>query len=196
MRSLLLLILCLVPPLYAVKVDSSLKTFEQRETQKKVDVYDFEGDYPQLEKIDIDARRKKCVEFNLCGSYPALEKIVYEGGFGSLDSRLTGKYPLLKQIEFLCGNAKMDFDLKGDWQRSCKMTIQGAKEPIVLKLPSDIGIVAHVHSKLGAKVEAGPLKKQGWWHMVQRTYTNDLADTAEVVLTLDINIADGVVVFE
>lgn len=188
--------LLLATSLMAVEIDPSTASFTQRKQQCRVDVYDFIGDYPNLKNIDIDAKRKKRVEFNLTGSYPVLEKIVYEGGFGSLNGLLVGDFPSLKQVNFLCGNMAMNFNLQGQWHQSCACTFRGAKEPIVLQLPKDVGVIAHVNTKLGAKVIAGPLKKKGWWKITHRTYKNQLADTADIVLTLYIDAAKSSITFE
>jgi len=194
----LLLWLCLgISPLLATRIDPSLTSFEQRQREHRVDVYDFAGEYPHLTKIDIDARRKKCVELQLTGDYPVLEKILYEGGFGSLEGNLTGQYPVLKTAQFLCGNAAMQLNFQGQWEKSCRISIRGGTETVHIKLPESVGVTARVRSKLGAKIDAGPLQKQvKWWHMTDRTYANSLAQTAEIVLHLDIEVGDAQVVFE
>ncbi len=192
----ILCLLFLFSPVFAAPMDTNIRSFEQREKKFRVDVYDFIGEYPHLENIDIDARRKKNVELNLTGTYPVLERILYEGGFGNLRGKLTGRFPVLEQIELLCGNAAMELDLRTHWERSCSLHCIGAKERIVLQLPHDIGIIAYVDTRLGAKISPGPLKKQGWWRTMHRIYKNDLADTSPIVLTLHIESTEAPIIFE
>lgn len=192
------LILCflLMTPLFGIQMDSNMRSFEQREKKYRVDVYDFIGDYPHLEHIDIDARRKKNVELNLTGSYPVLERILYEGSFGTLRGKMTVCFPVLKQIDLLCGNTAMELDLRAAWKQSCDVHCTGAKERIILQLPKEVGVIAYVDTRLGAKVTPGPLKKQGWWRLTHRMYKNELADTAPVVLTFHIESTEAPIIFE
>lgn len=193
---LTLALLLLTVSLFAVEIDPSAKSFEQRQQKYQVEVYDFVGLYPNLEHIDIDAKRKKRVEFNMKGSYPVLQDIVYEGGFGTLKGELTGEFPALQTASFLCGNTAMTFNLKGNWSQSCLFTFRGMKEPLTLQIPDHVGVIAHVNTKIGAKISPGPLKKKGWWKLSHRTYQNELAEAAPVVLTFYIDVADAPVTFE
>ncbi|MCH9609658.1 MAG: hypothetical protein S4CHLAM45_00460 [Chlamydiales bacterium] len=190
------LILCLFlsAPLLAIKADPDSTTFERRERNHRVDVYDFKGDYPHLEKIDIDGRRKKCVELHLTGTYPLLKRLSYEGGFGTLMGEITGDFPNLTHVEVLCGAADMDLDFTGTWHKSCTINIRGLTENIAIKLPDDVGLIIHTKTALKGKVISHKeLKKKGFF---KRTYTNEIAETAPITLTLNIEATEGVILLE
>ena len=191
----LLFVLLLFSPLFAerIRIDPSVRSFEERPPGKeRVDVFDFSGEFLQLENIDIDACRKKNVKFYLTGSYPELESVNYKGAFGVFSGELTGNFPQLSLINFLCTSCAMNFDLEANWQRSCEINIRGTDENIVLTLPKDVGLVIHTKTSLKGKVVVcEELKKKGWFKILNKTYKNSLAETAPVVLTINIDINDG-----
>jgi hypothetical protein len=190
-KSLFFFILLCTASLWAERADPTARTFERRVPLQK-EVYDFSGDYPELEKIDIDATRKMRVEVSMTGNYPLLERILYEGGFGTLNGKLTGHFPNLTTIEFLCGSCAMDFDLRGRWEKSCTLRFCGRDENIILKLPSDIGIRIHTKTGLEGKVIVeAPLTKEGFFAIWSKRYSNELAETASIVLDLEVITGKG-----
>lgn len=181
--------------LAAVPVDRSASSFQMRQMKQRVDTFDFSGAFPNLENIDIDARKNKRVDFDLSGDYPQLTSVNYEGSFGFLKGKLTGNYPLLNSVNILCTSCAMQLDLIGDWKQSCLITIRGTKEDIALTLPEGVGLVIHTKTSPSGKVVAKDgLKKQGWFKIWKKTYQNELAETAPVVLTLDIETTDGKII--
>ncbi len=186
---LILLFAC--SPLLAEKVDASSKVFEQRERRHRVDVYDFDGDYPDLERVDIDGKRKKNVEIYLTGNYPQLRKFIYDGGFGTFDGDLTGDYPKLTQVDIACGSANMNIDLRGTWHKNCTLNISGEKEQISITLPEGVGIVVNSSAQGHGKVIAPKLQKQGRFKIRNKTFHNDLVLEAPIVLTLNISTNGG-----
>lgn len=185
----------LASPLFAEHIDRQASSYQLRKINQRVDKFDFSGDFPNLENIDIDARRKKRVEFNLSGDYPLLTSVNYEGTFGYLKGDLTGNYPLLTQVNLLCTSCAMQLDLTGEWKQSCQINIRGQKEDIVVKLPDTVGLIIHTKVSVNGKViPKEGLKKQGWYHVLNKTYKNALAETAPIVLTLYIEATDGRIV--
>ena len=176
--------------------ESSASSYETVKPQKyRIDTFDFSGQYPQLEKIEIDARRKKNVVFKLTGNCPLLERVNYEGFFGTLSGKLTGNFPLLSVVNFLCTNCAMDLDLSSHWHRSCTINLRGSEGDIVLKLPQDVGLI--IHTKTAARGKVIPcesLTKKGWLGLFNKTYQNSLFDTAPVVLTINVELTDGSIV--
>lgn len=176
-------------------IDSSAHSFSMRQQNKRVDRFDFSGEFPNLEDIDIDARKKKCVEFDLSGDFPLLTSVNFEGGFGELKGNLTGNYPCLTLVNLLCSSCAMKLDLRGKWEKSCQINIRGLKEDVTIVLPEDVGLV--INTKISPSGKVCPkegLKKQGWFSILNKTYKNELARTAEIVLTLDIEISDGKII--
>lgn len=167
----------LIPVLNAAPIDPSTAKFEVKEREKfRVDVFDFSGEYPQLENIDIDARRKKRVEMLLTGDYPILEKINYEGSFGSLIGKLTGSFANLTTVNFLCSSSAMQLDLTGNWQKDCEINIQGSTGNIVITLPKNVGLTVHTKTgPTGKVINNLELTKKGWGWM-QKTYINDISN--------------------
>jgi len=157
-----------------------------------VDRFDFSGEFPNLTNIDIDARRKKCVEFDLSGEYPLLTSVNYEGSFGFLKGDLTGNFPCLTLVNLFCTSCAMTLDLTGEWQRSCQINIRGQKEDVAIILPEGVGLIIKTKTSPAGKVFAKDgLKKQGWYKVWKKTYHNQLAETAPIVLTLDIETSEG-----
>lgn len=182
--------------LFAITADTDAAKFEMRPQTKHVDVFDFSKTYPLLENIDIDARRKKKVEFNLTGEFPVLETLTYDGTFGSLVGRFTGTFPKLREVNFLCTSCAMDFNLLGKWERSCEINIRGMKEDIILKVPKDIGVIVHTKVGVRGKVVIADMKKKGWFGVLNKTYRNSLAKTSEVVLTINVEATEGRIIIE
>lgn len=181
--------------LYAEKIDPSTNSFEVREHKYKVDVFDFAGDYPNLENIDIDARRKKRVEMVLTGNYPLLEKINYEGSFGSLIGKLTGSFPALSAVNFMCSSAAMQLDLCGEWQKNCEILIRGSTGNIVVTLPKDIGVAVYTKTgTTGKVVNNNGFRKKGWGWM-NKTYVNELYGNEEAIqLTVVIEVTKAKII--
>jgi hypothetical protein len=197
-RCVLFLFLFFSPLLFAERftIDPSAGSFEMRPPQKeRVDVFDFSGEFPELKNIDINARRKKNVEFYLTGDYPLLESVDYEGSFGVFKGELTGNFPKLAQVSFICTNCAMHFDLDTTWQCPCEITITGADEDIILFLPKDVGLVIHTKTGVKGKVVACEgLKKKKWYSITNKTFENALIETAPVTLTINIVAGEGHIV--
>src|SRR5262249_47601586 len=192
-------------PLFAEKftIDPNSSTFEVRQPKKqRVDIFEFAGQLPKLVNIDIDAKKKKNVEFQLTGDCPLLETINYEGTFGILKGKLTGHCPKLALINFLCTSCAMDLDLEADWQQSCEINIQGEKENVVLKLPKNVGLVIHTRTAAKGKVVLSnddlkdDLKKQNFFGFFKKTYQNELAETAPVLLHISITTTEGHIILK
>lgn len=199
MIRLLLIFLCLSSSLFAIRYegDRQASSYELRKQNRRIDTFDFTGEYPFLENIDIDARRNKKVELVLTGEYPILETINYEGTFGALKGKLTGNFPNLSLVNFLCTSCAMDLDLSAGWQRSCEINIVGMKEDIILNLPQDVGI--QIKTKTGARgkvIAAEGLKKEGWFGILKKTYKNALFDTSDVVLIINVETTDGRIILK
>jgi hypothetical protein len=195
MRVLFILILSLVFPLCAenIEINRSARSFEMVQPKKeRVDVFDFSGEFEQLEEIDIDARKRKNVEFYLTGDYPLLESVHYTGSFGIFSGELTGNFPKLSLINFLCTSCAMNFDLCAEWQSSCEINIVGKDENIIVKLPNEVGLVVYTKTSLKGKVVVSEeLKRQGRYSLRQKKFQNAIAETAPVVLTINIETNDG-----
>lgn len=186
-------LLMLTMPLLALRIDPDAKGFDNHVKKRQVEVYDFSGLYPHLENIDIDAIRKKNVEFDLSGTYPLLRSICYEGSFGAFDGLFTGSYPLLDEIKFKVTSCRMKFDLRGQWEKDCEITITGTDADFTLQLPKDVGLVIHTQRKIQGKVIVpDTLKKKG--HFLKKSfYANEGAD---VTLTLNLVVTTGQITLE
>jgi hypothetical protein len=192
MKTLLLFFLLSTTSLLAVPIDRSTGSYRLRQVNKRVDRFDFSGEFLNLENIDIDARKKKCVEVDLSGEYPLLTSINYEGSFGHLKGDLTGSFPCLASINILCTSCRMNLDLNSSWKGNCQINIRGQKEDIVLKLPEGVGLIIHTKTSPSGKVIAKDgLKKRGWFKIWKKTYRNELVETVPIVLTFDIETTDG-----
>lgn len=181
----------LLAPLEGKKIDSGTSSYVEQPKKFRVDTYDFSGEYPNLETIDINARKKKHVELDLSGEYPKLESIEYEGSFGLFNGKLTGDFPNLKTATFMMTSALMHFDLTGEWKRSCDITINGAKRDITLYLPKDIGVCVTTSTGVRGGVHAKGFTKKGWLPFTKKEYQNELAESSDIVLTIHVTSTDG-----
>ncbi|MEZ5315381.1 MAG: hypothetical protein R3E91_04135 [Chlamydiales bacterium] len=192
MKIFLLTLLLFSPSLFSHPIDRSMTNFQMHQINHHVDRFDFSGEFPNLQNIDIDGRKKKRVEFDLSGDYPLLNSVRYQGSFGFLKGAFTGKYPSLSFVTILAKNCAIQLDLKGRWSCDCEMIIRGMKEDVIIHLPEDIGLIIHTKTSPSGKVFAKKgLKKQNRWTIWKKTYQNPLAKTASVVLTLNIETTDG-----
>ncbi|NGX53309.1 MAG: hypothetical protein K1000chlam4_00017 [Chlamydiae bacterium] len=189
MRWIFFTLLFCIPTLHAERIDPTLSSFEQRE-KKHVDLFDFSGEYENLEDIDIDARRKKRVEVLLTGTYPVLESINYEGNFGSLTGKLSGSFPKLSLVNFLCKSAIMKLDLTGKWEHDCELNIRATAGDILLTIPTDVGVIIHTKRLPIGKVIVNDLTKKGLgW--TKKTFINELYEESPVTLTLNLEVSKG-----
>lgn len=173
MFQVLVLLLALVSsPLAAESPDSSISSFELRE-KKYVEEMSFPGEYANLEKIDIDGRRKYRAEFTLPGSYPKLASVNYTASLGKLVAGLKGDFPELTSIEFIGASADMVIDLTGHFAKCCHVQISSQAGDVEILLPKDVGI--SLETKMGYKgsvVVFESLKKQGrGW--LNKSYATD-----------------------
>ena len=180
------------PFLYGSEVDRSISSYEKRE-KRKIDHFDFSGDWLNIKNIDIDAKRKKCVELDLTGNYPLLQEINFQGGFGLLKGQITGQFPKLSIINILCGSSSMTLDFTSQWTRSCNINIRGQNEDVVLYIPHNIGI--SINTKVGAlgKVYVDGLKKKGFG-LLNKRYENALLEESPIVLHFNIETNEGNIV--
>ncbi|CRI33104.1 Uncharacterized protein BN1224_CV14_A_06130 [Chlamydia pneumoniae] len=157
--------------------------------------FDFSKSYPDMENMEIQAQRKKRVEFNLTGEFPKLETLNYQGSFGHLRAKCRGVYPVLYALNFSCSSCKMDMDFRGKWNRSSTITISNQKESINLKLPKDVGVIVNTKTSLKGNVCPGStFIKQGWgvWNKI---YHNDLVGFSEVTLIFNVSSEGGTITF-
>jgi hypothetical protein len=198
MRPLLFLLIFCALPLFAERIDESCSTFDNSEKPLyRVDTFDFTGEYPDLKKIEIDAKKKMRVEVLLSGIYPALRSIRYDGTFGALNGKLTGVFPNLEQIALLCGSTSMNLDFTGQWEKSCTILITAATGDLNIKIPSDVGIVVDTKTGIKSKVvvKESDLKKEGYG-VVNKRYMNEIAESCPVVLHFTVALREGTVTFE
>jgi len=191
----LFFLLFAIHPLHALRVDPSTSRFSAGHQKFRIDTFDFSGEYPQLANIDIDARRNKRVDLLLTGVYPALEEVCYEGSFGVLKGEITGSFPKLTVMNILCSSASMSLDLRGKWENSCAINIRGSTGDISILLPKDVGITVHTKATPLGKVIATSVQQQGWG-LINKTFTNDQAETAPVQLTIHVEVTKATITLE
>lgn len=150
MTRFILLFLLFTSQVFAIRIDPNASSYGHRE-KKRVETFDFRGEYPHLTDVDIDAKRKKDVEVILNGSYPMLEKINFEGGFGTISGDLSGAFPKLKEITITCTEAKLDLNLQAKFEEECTISIVG-KGDMEIILPQEVGLFVTVSASPFCKV--------------------------------------------
>lgn len=193
MNKYLFLFLIFCSSVFGLRVDPNSSSFSQRE-KKRVEVYDFTGDYPNLSDIDIDARKKINVELLLSGNYPLLKKIHFEGGFGAIKGALTGQFPHLDSIIITCTDAFLDLDLCANWERPCEINITCTGD-VTLKLPKDVGLFVTIKT-------ATPFEKIRNNHptlykrkgvLLQKIFLTPSTDTTPRPLTINLTSDRGII---
>jgi hypothetical protein len=116
---------------------------------------------------------------NLALGALALTSLNIDGGAGNVDLDLSGSQSL-RQLEFHLGAGEVAIDLTGDWQNDLDAKIAGGLGEIMLRLPSDVGVIIEVDTGVG-DIDASGLSRDG------NTYTNDAYGGSEVTLRIDID---------
>lgn len=159
-----------------------------------IDRFNFSGEFPDMETMEIHAQRKKRVHLDASGDFPKLESIVYNGSFGSLRAKLTGNYPELTSLVFVCSSCKMDLDFRGQWQKNTTISVSNESEPLTLTLPKDVGVIVHTKvSTKGKVVLEGDFEKRGRgiWN---KTYHNSLVGVVPITLVFEVYSGSGGVI--
>ncbi|ADZ18436.1 hypothetical protein [Chlamydia psittaci] len=156
-----------------------------------IDRFNFSGEFPDMETMEIHAQRKKRVHFDVSGDFPKLESIVYNGSFGFLRAKLTGRYPELTSLVISCSSCKMDLDFRGKWERNATISLSNEAEPLTLTLPKNVGVIVHTKVSTKGKVMLeGDFEKRGrgiW----RKTYHNSLVGIAPVTLVFEVQSGSG-----
>ncbi|MEF9496656.1 hypothetical protein [Chlamydia sp. 04-14] len=156
-----------------------------------IDRFNFSGEFPDMETMEIHAQRKKRVHFDASGEFPKLESIVYNGSFGFLRAKLTGNYPELTSLVFACSSCKMDLDFRGRWQQNTTISVSNESEPLTLTFPKNVGVIVHTKvSTKGKVVLEGDFEKRGRgiWN---KTYHNPLVGIAPITLVFEVRSGSG-----
>lgn len=166
--------------------DKNASSFEYQE-KKHVDRFDFSGNFPNLENIDIDATKKYRVEMTLDGNFPLLEEIRYLGSFGDLKVKMTGTFHALTNADFSVASSNSKFDLRGTYQKHCTIRIASTRGNMTIIVPKDVGYVLTTH--IGPKGRVVTDLKQKGFGWLERRYENDLQ---EKMITLSLETKEGV----
>ncbi|QVE48706.1 hypothetical protein SBV42_02825 [Chlamydia crocodili] len=156
-----------------------------------IDRFNFSGEFPDMETMEIHAQRKKRVHFDASGEFPKLESIVYNGSFGFLRAKLTGNYPGLTSLVFTCSSCKMDLDFRGNWHKNTTISVSNESEPLTLTFPKNVGVIVHTKvSTKGKVVLEGDFEKRGRgiWN---KTYHNSLVGIAPITLVFEVHSGSG-----
>lgn len=186
-KLLVILLFVMTAPLWAVKVNPNCRGFDTARKREQVELFDFGGLYPQLERINIDGHKKKCVELDLTGEYPVLKNITFDGSFGKFTGELTGSFPVLTDLDVKVTSNQVKLDLRGHFGQDCNILITGTTADVTLHLPKDVGLDIKTKTSMKGKVKADHLKKKGLFR--KKRFCSNLE--APVTLTLFIEVSDG-----
>jgi len=190
MIKILLFFLLSCTPVFALRIDPNASSFGLRE-KRHVEVFDFQGEYPNLAHVDIDAKRKKDVELLLNGSYPLLEEINFEGGFGTIKGDLSGSFPKLNEVAISCTDADLILDLQAKWERECVINIIGTGD-MEITLPKDVGLFVTISSSPFAKIHnTHPSLLQRKRKIAQRIFLTPVEEGKERLLKIAITATRG-----
>lgn len=187
MHSVFMFLSLFLFPITQGEITQNTQSFEYVE-KKQVDRFNFSGNYPQLENIDIDATRKYRVEMLLDGNYPILSDIRYKGSIGELKVKMTGTFHKLTSAEYFLGSTQAKIDLRGSYKKPCTIHLTSSKGDVTVTLPKDTGYTVTVHQGPTGRVRT-ELKQKGYgW--LERHYENAIV---EKTLTIEIETKEGTI---
>ncbi len=175
-------------PLCAAKIDPNHRKFDTSRKTQQVERYDFDGTYPQLEDVYIDAHKKKNVELKMEGEYPVLRNVTYDGSFGRVRADLTGSFPVLTDVDFKVTSSRVDLDLRGQWGSDCNIIVTGTSANVTIKLPDDVALDIKTKTTARGKAKCDKLKKKGLF--TKKRFQGGPED-ADVTLTIYVEVTDG-----
>ncbi|WP_213318705.1 hypothetical protein [Chlamydiifrater volucris] len=173
-----------------VGVFRNSQNFSYGEEELYVERFDFSGKYPDLQDIDIDARRNKRVFLDCSGQFPLLKTISYEGTFGVLNGNFTGNYEALDYLSIRCTSCKINLSFEGLWKKDAVVNIRNRSEPICLRLPKTVGVIVQTRTSFGGKVNISQEYRQRKKGFRNKVFYNELAGTFPTI-TFDIQTCDG-----
>lgn len=154
-------------------VETSLRSlFDLDEFRNEWDLK-FAEDVPMDMTIDLGAGRS-----NLALGSLALTSLDIRGGAGEVDLDLSDSQSL-GRFDFDLGAGEVTIDLTGEWQDNLDARIEGGLGELSLRLPAGVGVRIDVETGIG-DVHASGLSRDG------NTYTNDVYDTSDVTLRIDL----------
>lgn len=167
------------------------KHYVARDEKLHTDYLDFSSTFSDMETLEIHAQRKKRIHFDVSGSFPNLETIHYQGSFGYLRANITGDYPAMHAMAFTCSSCRMELDFQGRWYKDACIRIANEGEPIVLTLPSDVGVIVHTDISMKGKIVIEhDLQKQGFG-LWKKTYRNALVGHSPITLVFEVRSGAG-----
>ncbi|MBF5051007.1 Uncharacterized protein CLAVI_000632 [Candidatus Clavichlamydia salmonicola] len=174
--------------------DSYPRCLQIKERQY-IEHIDLDGSYPELEFIDIDAIRKKRVDFFLTGDFPALQEILYRGSFGLLKGTFSGEFPLLNKIMIACGSSEMKLNFVAPWQRDCLITVTNKEQDMHITCPSNVGVIIHTKVSWKGKVKILNGLQQKSRGLCRKTFQNKLVGSSPILLTFNLESHQGGTIF-
>ncbi|WP_213358061.1 hypothetical protein [Chlamydiifrater phoenicopteri] len=166
------------------------KNFSYGEEELHIERFDFSKKYPELQDIEIDAKRNKRVFLDCSGQFPLLKTISYEGTFGVLNGTFTGNYESLDYVSICCTSCKINLTFDGTWRKNAYVNICNRSEAICLRLPKTIGVIIQTHTSFGGKVNISPEYFQTKKGLRNKSFRNELAGSVPTI-TFDIQTGDG-----
>lgn len=143
--------------------------------------------YPDLKDISVKLKQRR-VDLFLTGEYPALETVKIDSKWGDVWGHFEGKFSNMDEITVRTISGRVVLDLRGEWEKSCKITVESGSGVISIKVPTDVAIALDASSELG-KVYKGDLKRRRWWS--KELYVSSNFDEAPVVLELHLKTKKG-----
>jgi hypothetical protein len=106
-----------------------------------------------------------------------------ELGAGMSEIKLSGLN--LENFSMNMGIGKSEIDLRGNWNKSTSINLNGGIGVSKIYLPKNVGIRVHIDKGIGSASLGDLIKKSG------NLYVNKLAETSDIVLTINLKTGIG-----
>lgn len=122
--------------------------------------YDFKGNYPQLDTLNIENSRQKSVQLLMPGTYANLKTLYFTNTWGKGYIEFTGDFPVLETGEIETTSGNLTLDLKGEFKRPLNLEINSTSGNVEVLLPRHYPISLTTIVTSGKVVNHSPIKER------------------------------------
>jgi len=148
-----------------------------------------------VKKLDIDAG-VGAVNIDMTGDYDNKLDIDINGGVGKVKMDMTGDYKEKIDIDIESGVGNVEVNLDGNYENDVKIDLEGGVGSTEITLPKDIGVYVEVEKGLGGiSIKSNKLKLVSSDNGT-KIYKNDIYDSAEVKMNINMDVGVGSVLLK
>lgn len=143
-----------------------------------------------VKKLDIDAGVGD-VNIDMIGDYENKIDIDINGGVGKVNIDMTGEYKEKIDLDIEAGVGNIDVNLDGNYKNDVNIDLEGGVGSTKVTLPEDIGVYVEVEKGIGGiSIKNNKLKLVSNDNGT-KIYKNDIYDSAEVKMNINMEVGVG-----